>query len=625
MGAIIVPEHLVAQAMDKAGLSDFGPDGWQVGLEQFLAAVRVDLGDDPDAAAAMQRQALRRLVIRLQIEAWYAEHGHEAAHPVDGPLVIVGLPRTATTALQYLLAVDPQFRYQRRWELSSPVPPPDLATESHDPRRAVASGITSARHIAGVQHIATDDGPIEDGPALALNFGHQELALPLPTYTKWWRTSDLTSTYAYHERVHRLLHSHRPPYLWLLKAPGYLFHLDLIAKQYPNARFLWTHRDPQEAISSTCSVVRTSQQGFAPSHQGDPVELGGFILEHFVEGVRLATAARDSIGEDRFCDVYQTEVENHPMATVERIYDFAGLTLSDDVRAAMTTWTKENRRGARGEHHYAPEDYGLTNEGIQKAFSAYLYRFGDMAGSTDGRSGDGRDPSEGRTDHDDHVRTEPSGQARGRVDPHLPRGRGRVRAAGAAVLRRQGLHRDAAPGGEGVLAGADPVPGDARRHRAQLRRGPRVPRPTVERLGAAADRGVASRTPSMPAGSVERRPGRAANRLQTATLLRAIEENGSRPCSVARAATRRRPAPRSGCSPSATSSASGTRRTSAPSCGRLYNGRHRRGRAHAGLPAVELDRARHLAYIEREGIELPSIYFAHQRAGLRARRHAAMR
>ncbi len=375
MGAIIVPEELVAQAMDKTGLSDLGPDGWQVGLEQFLAAVRVDLGDDPVAAAAMQRQALRRLVTRLRIEGWYAEHGHEAAHPVEGPVVIVGLPRTATTALQYLLAIDPQFRYQRRWELSSPVPPPDLATESEDPRRAAGSGVASA------QHIATADGPIEDGPALALNFGNQDLALPLPTYTKWWRTSDLTSTYAYHGRVHRLLHSHRPPYLWLLKAPGYLFHLGHLAKQYPNARFLWTHRDPEVAIPSTCSVVRTAREGFAPSHRDEPAELGAFILEHFVAGVRLATAARDSIGEGRFCDVYQPDVESRPMATVERIYDFVGLELTDEVRAAMVAWTEENRRGGRGEHRYAPEDYGLTSAGIHEAFGGYLERFGDVAGS----------------------------------------------------------------------------------------------------------------------------------------------------------------------------------------------------------------------------------------------------
>ena len=48
-------------------------------------------------------------------------------------MFIVALPRTATTALDYLLAIDPQYRYQRRWEVADPVPPPDLATRVTTP------------------------------------------------------------------------------------------------------------------------------------------------------------------------------------------------------------------------------------------------------------------------------------------------------------------------------------------------------------------------------------------------------------------------------------------------------------------------------------------------------------
>ena len=61
-------------------------------------------------------------------------------------------------------------------------------------------------------------------------------------------------------------------------------------------------------------------------------------------------------------------------------------------------------------------------------------------------------------------------------DHDHPRGRGRVRAAGAAVLRRQGLGRDAAPRDAGVRPGPPAVPDHARRHRAQLPRADRVPR-----------------------------------------------------------------------------------------------------------------------------------------------------
>ncbi len=83
-----------------------------------------------------------------------------------------------------------------------------------------------------------------------------------------------------------------------------------------------------------------------------------------------------------------------------------------------------------------------------------------------------------------------------------------VERAGAAVLRRQGLDRAAAARREGVPPGEVPVPGDARRHRPQLPRGDRVPRPPDGRARRAADRRHRSRTRSTPAGS-SRRPARA--------------------------------------------------------------------------------------------------------------------
>jgi hypothetical protein len=366
---IASPEALVARAREHTGLVGFGPVGWQEGLQRLIAAVPVDIGPDPAAIAILEKTVMSRLVNRLRIEQWYEQNGGDAVPPVEGPIMIIGLPRTATTALQYLLSVDPQLRYQRRWELVDPIPPPDLNTERGDPRRL------GARASPTAQHIATVDGPIEDGPALALDFHHQELGLPLPTYTRWWRTSDTTTTYAYHDRVLRLLHSRRPPYRWLLKAPSFCFHLDHIVAEYPDARFVWTHRDPTVAIPSACSVIKTAQDNAVPSHPRHPAELGPFVVEHFVEGMRLSMAAREALGESRFCDVYQEEFEQHPMETVERIYDFSGLALSSEVRSAMVKWTVENRRGSRGAHRYAPEEFGLTASHIREGFGDYLDRF----------------------------------------------------------------------------------------------------------------------------------------------------------------------------------------------------------------------------------------------------------
>ncbi len=253
------------------------------------------------------------------------------------------------------------------------MPPPDLAHEHDDPRRP-----TGTAPGLDVRHISAVDGPTEDNPIYGLHFHGQELGWPLPTYTRWWRDAEQVTALAYHDRVLRLLHSSRPPHRWLLKAPAYLFFLPQVVAQYPGARFLMTHRDPALAIPSTCSTILDVRPRLVP---GAPVHAGEFgpeILEHYVEGVRRATAARDEIGEDRFLDVGQRQFEADAVGTAERIYEFLGVELSDAVRQDVAEWAVRNRRGARGEHRYAAADYGLDDDGIRRAFAPYLDAYGEF-------------------------------------------------------------------------------------------------------------------------------------------------------------------------------------------------------------------------------------------------------
>src|SRR5262245_31989070 len=101
-----------------------GIDGWQEGLDQLVHAVDVDLPGDAVAEAFIEASILDRLETRLRIEAWYAARADDPPPtPVEAPLVIVGLPRTATTAVHHLLASEPQLRYLRGWERDDPLPP----------------------------------------------------------------------------------------------------------------------------------------------------------------------------------------------------------------------------------------------------------------------------------------------------------------------------------------------------------------------------------------------------------------------------------------------------------------------------------------------------------------------
>jgi hypothetical protein len=280
----------------------------------------------------------------------------------------MGLPRTATTATHHMLSLEPQLRYLRTWERDQPLPPPDIATEPDDPRRVEPEQST--------MHIRTVDGPAEDGPVhmLDMRSGH---GLPLPSFEQWWRHEHHPSAFAYQDRVLRLLHSHRPPHHWLLKYPSYAFNLDEIIDQWPDVKFVWTHRDPVKLVPSTCSVSIDGYRRRIPDYEPDDWSAFGHNqLDRFSSAALRGTETRARIGDKRFIDVSQQEMNADAVAVAERIYDFAGLTLTPEQRTRIAAWAEGNRAGSRGAHTYTAEQYGLTDDEIRDAFAPYLEVYG---------------------------------------------------------------------------------------------------------------------------------------------------------------------------------------------------------------------------------------------------------
>ena len=101
-----------------------GPATSATGSTSCSTATERDTDLSPASEAGVADDLRRRLVNRLEVEAWYADHPEIDALPVLGPVDINGLPRTGTTALANMLSLDPQFRSLRQWEQVRPCPPP---------------------------------------------------------------------------------------------------------------------------------------------------------------------------------------------------------------------------------------------------------------------------------------------------------------------------------------------------------------------------------------------------------------------------------------------------------------------------------------------------------------------
>lgn len=365
---------LMADAMQETGLSDFGPGDFRVGLDVLLESLERDADLSPVTDTGVVGNLRRRLVNRLEIEAWYRAHPEIEELPVRGPVDINGLPRSGTTALANMLSLDPQLRPLRGWEQSQPCPPPTLEGEATDPRRRQAAQENEQLSPElKAMHLYELDASTEDSEVLGMAFHGQQYTLPVYGYHAWWRGSDLTSTYAYHRRVVKLLQSRRPPDLWLFKAPHHNFDLEAIVSAYPDARFVMTHRDPAKAVPSWASIVSAIFP--APRGARDLRKLGGEVSAHLRVGVENGIAARAHLGDDRFIDVHHREFVRDPMTTVRSVYDFLALELHPSVERAIRGWQEANRSGAHGTHRYTAEQFGLSTAQLRSDYDFYIRHY----------------------------------------------------------------------------------------------------------------------------------------------------------------------------------------------------------------------------------------------------------
>ena len=223
------------------------------------------------------------------------------------------------------MAADPQFRSLRTWESASPVPPPESATEHTDPRiAATEQGIAMMNEafplMQTMHHTeATTATECQDLMGMSFRTAHFDGFARVPSYMDWVIDTDMGETYRYHRRVLRLLQWHCPPTLWHLKTPVHMLALDALVEAYPNARFLWSHRDPTKVLGSVCSLIHYTRSW--SSDRDDSIELGAEQLDRWWIAVERAMEFRQRTGDDRFADVSFSELQTDPVAALARALD----------------------------------------------------------------------------------------------------------------------------------------------------------------------------------------------------------------------------------------------------------------------------------------------------------------
>jgi hypothetical protein len=375
---MLVVEELLSSAFAATGLDDLGPPTWQEGLTVLVDSANSDAHLTHVGELIIAAQIGSSLTNRLRVVDWHRTHPEAARSTVERPVFILGLPRTGTTLLSYLLDADPRNRSLLRWEAFAAVPPPDPATVEGDPRVATAQAEMDALYASApgfkAIHYEAADGPTECVTVLGQDFRsvHYETLANLPTYGEWHQACDMVPAYEWHRTVLQTLQWAWPG-RWVLKSPCHNLALDALDTVYPDARFVCTHRDPTEVVASLCSLVSVLT-GLGTDEDFDPyigqrwLDLAATMIDRFLD-------FRQRAGDERFHDVDYRALAADPIGVASELYRWLGWTFDPEAHEAMDAYVAANPKGRFGHHEYHLARFGLAAEQVRERFSAYRARF----------------------------------------------------------------------------------------------------------------------------------------------------------------------------------------------------------------------------------------------------------
>ena len=382
MAAGLDASAMLTGAQAETGLDDYGDATLP---ERFALAVDHLNGIGMDANGIEQAERVCHSLLTSRLEFIEDRNRYPiAAEVIDRPMFVTGEPRSGTTLVHALMAVDPNARALRFWEVMYPSPPPGT-TRPDDPRRARADAdwreINAKMPKWLLSHPYNDmlgDGLPEDERTWAFDFR-------VMTPTAWWRVpmqalvaglpTDSAAQYRLHKAMLQQFQFGRPRKYWVLKG----FHGSRLREffdTYPDANLLWLHRDPVQVAASRTMMMADILDGIV-----GPIDLAVETKKH-LEMTRASianTMTNPMVYDPRILHIPYADFIADPVATVGRYYAFCGRALTTDAEASMRDYLAHNRGDRYGKFRYSTSlltDIGENLEDLHAEFAPFRERFG---------------------------------------------------------------------------------------------------------------------------------------------------------------------------------------------------------------------------------------------------------
>lgn len=375
-------DELAAEARRTSGLDDFGDEGFWEPFRIFVDSLNEERSLHAIGALLIRGDLLNCLTIRLQLTEARKRNPALEDEAIERPIFITGLPRTGTSITHELLAADPRHRAPLHWEIRHPFPAPETATYRSDPRIEVADRQTRlwCEIVPEYDQMHELGGtiPVEDVQVMAASFVSDEWMgrHVVPDYAAWYATCDRKPAFAFHKQMLQHLQSKCPGDRWVLKSPSHMSQLDALLAVYPDARIVFTHRDPLRVLPSVVSILYST--AYVRSDAVDAEAMKGWFTgetcKMLLDGM---SAIRDSgrLPESQCYDLRYADLMRDPVSTLEGVYRHFEIDYPESARQAQRDYIDNKPKGRHGAHRYDFADTGLDLDEERARFADYYSRY----------------------------------------------------------------------------------------------------------------------------------------------------------------------------------------------------------------------------------------------------------
>ena len=352
-----------------------GEDDYTEPLEILINSANKNNEFNLFGSIAFKNQLKDRLKMRSKLYDFVKDR--DLPSPAN-PVFVTGLPRSGTTFLFNLLALDNNHRSPRYWEIMSLMP---LVKNKFDIKRRewkINAELKFARTIIpklrNMHHIRANS-PEECELLATINvrsFVYMCMA-NVPEYVEYLKDCSFDSVFKWHKRFFQVLEINGRPKRWLLKDPSHIGHISEILTTYPNAKFINIHRDPMESVASFCSLAKNIRSAF--SKNVNPEQIGEVILDFWQHSLQKGIQAKENLSSDQIIDISYSNFIDDPLNILKDIYQNFEFDMDIETENKIKNYLINQSKLKKEKHSYSIEEFGLNEAKVKDCFKNYMMNY----------------------------------------------------------------------------------------------------------------------------------------------------------------------------------------------------------------------------------------------------------